>query len=466
MGHVDHGKTTLLDKIRKTQFAAREVGGISQHLTASQVSYQGKFITFIDTPGHEAFAAMRAHGGQAADLALLVVSAVEGVKPQTREALNHIRDGKLPLIVVLTKTDLPEADARRVKEELTKEGVLLEGFGGDIVCLEVSGVTGAGIEALLEMILLMAEMLELKADINAPFLGVIIESKLDPKKGPVALTVVRQGQLKIGQDILAGTVLGKVKSLVGSAGERRLVVGPGDSVEILGFHHVPGVGETISVSSERGADKAPSAVMLPVPAGNLVSAGHVISLIIRADSTGMVEAIREGLERFNKDKRRLNILYAGSGEVTSSDVLLAKADQALIIAFAVRAPEKILDLVKESKVLILEFEIIYKLMEKIEALILEQKAAENSLLKGQCEVLKIFTLASGDRVFGSKVLVGKIKVGDTVKVLRDEKLLASVKVKSLRVKTAKVSFVAAPTECGILLKTKEAVSVRDVFEVT
>lgn len=463
MGHVDHGKTTLLDKIRSTNVVAKEVGGISQRLTASTITFQNHQITFIDTPGHAAFVTMRSRGGQAADLALLVVSAVEGVKPQTLEALGLIRTSQLPLIVVLTKTDLPEADVLRVKEDLLKEGVLLEGLGGDIVCLEVSGITGAGIEPLLEMINLTADMLELKQDLTAPYSGIVIESRLDPKKGPVALAIGKQGILRIGQIVIAGGVSGKVKAMMDMRGERVLEASPSTPVEILGFNDVPGAGQSIqiaSLSSTTITSKPESNIVLPT------EGCRVLSLIVRADSEGVLEAIRESLLHLPAAAKRLSLLFLDTGDVTTSDVMLAHSAGALILAFAVKIPATVTDYARQNQVDIHSFEIIYELTQAIEKAMEKLAEVDENSGTGRAQILKIFTLPSGDRVLGAKIISGRIKVNDPIRVLREGVEIFSSKVKNLQIKEAKVSAVGNGAECGILLRGRNEIKADDILEVS
>lgn len=462
LGHVNHGKTTLLDKIRASQVAAKEPGGISQYLTASQVEFRGRTITFLDTPGHEAFVQMRARGGSVADLALLVVSAVEGVKAQTQEVLVQILTAKLPFMVVLTKVDLPEAEPRRVKEELSKNGVLLEGWGGHVVCLEVSGKTGAGLETLLEMIQLQADLLELKADLNKPFAGVVLEAHLDPKRGSVALVLGKEGVLTVGQVLQAGKVVGKVRALRGADNRSLSEVKPSQPVEILGFKEVPPVGETVSVGEDLSRLKE-KAVSRPRDA-SLAAASKVLPVVLRADRVGTLEALVQSLKALDVDGWRVNLLLSATGSVTASDVLLAKANRALLLAFAVSAPEDVAALARESAVTLHFYRVIYELADAVKRELADFAKVESLGHRSQGKIIKIFPLPSGDKVAGTQVARGRFHVGQILKLLRVGQEVTRLKVKTIKIKTEKVNSVAAGGECGLLFAEKALFQVGDLLE--
>lgn len=462
LGHIDHGKTTLLDKLRSTHAAAKEPGGISQYLTASQVDFRGRVITFLDTPGHEAFTQMRVRGGQAADLALLVVSAVEGVKAQTQEVLSGILSSRLPLMVVLTKIDLPGADPRRVKEELNKNGVLLEGWGGGVVCLEVSGKTGAGIDNLLEMILLQTDLLELRADVNKPFRGVVLESSLDPKRGPAALILGKEGTLRVGQTLLAGRAVGKVKALLDGAQHPLAEVFPSQPVEVLGFKEVLEVGETVSAAALLSAPEAVR--MRPRTAEISPAAGHVLNVVLRADCVGTLEVLARSLKALVVEGWRINLLSAATGEVSASDVLLAKANRSWLLSFNAVAPEAVSALASESAVVLRRYAVIYELLDAVKEELEKRAKTEDFGRRGRGEIIKIFTLPSGDKVAGTRVDTGRLKVGGVVKLFRKGAEITRLKIKTIKMKTEKITSVAAPNECGVLLAEKWPFQVGDFLE--
>ncbi|MCG2686031.1 translation initiation factor IF-2 [Candidatus Parcubacteria bacterium] len=425
MGHVDHGKTSLLDAIRETNVTAKEFGGITQHIGAYQVetSHKNK-ITFVDTPGHEAFTAMRARGGQVADIVILVVAADEGVKPQTIEAINHAKAAAVPMIVAINKMDLPNADVAKVKQQLAEAEVAVEGWGGEVVCVEVSAKKKQNLEALLEMIGLVAEMGELKGDPQARFEGVVIESQLDPKKGPVATILVRDGTLKIGDEILGGSVAGKVKAMTDDRGERLKTAGPSVPVEVLGFKEVPEAGSVLRVGvphSEVPEPKAePGVTLAKLREEPGAAEAKVLNLVIKSDTVGTLEAVRVSLLKLDTEDVRLKILHAATGDVSESDVLLASVGRGIVVAFNVQVPGAAKFLARTQQVQIRTYQIIYKLIEDVEKALLGVLEEEEEQVKGRAEVLKLFPLPSGDVVLGVQVTGGALRPGNRIAVWRDQ----------------------------------------------
>lgn len=465
MGHVDHGKTTLLDAIRKTKIALGEKGGITQQIGAYQVEFRGRKLTFIDTPGHEAFTAMRARGGQAADIIVLVVAADEGVKPQTKEALDHARAAGVPLVVAINKIDLPGIEVQKIKEQLAKAGVVVEDWGGKVVSVEVSAKKGTNIDNLLEMILLVAEMEELKGDLLAPLEGVVIESRLDSKKGPLATVIVRQGVLREGQKIFAGEVLGKVKALFDDEDKRVKKAVPSTPVEILGFKDVPLAGTLVLGVKPlvRGEDSRRGQRLIDFRRGGK-ERERALNLILKVNTQGALEALREALLRLESDEVQINFIHAATGEVTASDVLLAKSNLAIVVCFGVRAALPVLELAKESGVEIRRYEVIYELIKDVDLAIkglLEEEVGE---LGAKAEVLKLFPLPSGDVVLGCRVLSGKFRSGQKVKASRADGWTFKGKVKSLKIGKEKVSEVGAKDECGFLLRPSADFKPGDILE--
>lgn len=455
MGHVDHGKTSLLDAIRQTNVTAKEEGGITQHIGASQVTYQDQKITFIDTPGHEAFTEMRARGGQAADLVVLVVAADAGVKPQTREAISHIKAAQVPLVVALNKIDLPSAKPEKVKRELADAGVALEGYGGEVVSVEVSAKTKKGLDNLLEAILLIGEMAELSDTPEAPLSAVVIESRLDSRRGVVVNVVVKTGTLRVGEMITAGGVAGKVKALTDHRGQPVRQAFPADPAEILGFKEVLPVGSVVTrvgevpteevkprpaviekskaeVKAEAGETESAAAKpdeaaaiegqAVPVePAASV--AGSILKLVVKADTQGTLEALLASLGKLGDDEARLQIVHAGVGDVNDSDILLAIAAEAIVVAFNVKVPTRCQKLAADHRAIIRIYPVIYKLLEEIaEALegVLELKEEK---IKGRGEVIALFPLPSGDIIAGVNLFAGRMRVGDAVTVWENEEAL-------------------------------------------
>lgn len=420
MGHIDHGKTTLLDALRQTNVAAKEAGGITQHIGAYQVDHQGKKLTFIDTPGHAAFSKMRSRGAGVTDLVILVVDAVESVKPQTKECLEHIKAAKVPFLVAINKMDLPNAVPEIVKKDLADSGVLVEGYGGDIVCVPISAKTKKGLPELLEMVLLMAEMQKLTADPNGPLKAVVIESTLDPKRGPAATVIVKSGTLTVGRDVYTPETAGRVRNLLDWQHQPLPRALPGDPALILGFKQVPEVGSVVT-------DKEPEAVVKARTAFAEASAGETkkLKLLIKADVAGTLEAIVSNLGD------AVELVGQGIGNINESDVLLAQSTGARILAFRVKVSSQAESLAEKEAVLVKPYQLIHELLDDIQdqALKLLEPTIDEQVL-GEASILQAFTVKSG-QIAGSQVNSGKLSVGDQVHLMREDRLISSSRIKSI-----------------------------------
>lgn len=441
LGHIDHGKTTLLDAIRKTSLVAKEKGGITQHIGAYQIESGGRKITFIDTPGHEAFSAMRARGARVADVAVLVVDASEGVKPQTREAVAHAQTANVPIIVAINKIDLPSSDPKKVKEQLSKEGLVPEEWGGQTVFVEVSAKQGRGIPNLLEMITLVSDFLSLSGDPSHPFSGVVIEAS-STKAGPQVTVLVNEGVLKVGDKIFSSGDFGKVRSMRNVGGGIVPQAHPGDPVSVLGFSQLPKVGEVVWVG------KAPAPPVSFEPRNKVVFKGK-LNLILKADTRGTLEAVEAGVQKISPD---IKILYSGVGEVNDSDVLLAKNTGALILGFNTVVARTAKLLAEDSGVGVRTFSIIYELLEAAEKIFTGVEELEREKAHGEALVSKLFRLHSKDVVCGVRVLAGKIKFRDRVRVVREEELVGEGWVRGLRKQEKNVREAGQDEEAGILIK--------------
>ncbi len=464
MGHVDHGKTTLLDYIRKTNVAAQEVGQITQHIGAYQVEVDGHKITFIDTPGHEAFTALRARGAQVTDIAVLVVAADDGVMPQTVEAINHAKAAGVPIIVAINKMDLPGADPERVKRQLAEHGLIIEEWGGDVIALPISAKTGQGVQDLLEHIILVAEIAELKANPHRPAVGTIIEAELDPRRGPMATVIVQKGTLRVGDVVVAGETWGKVKAMFNEWGRQVREAGPSTPVKVMGLEEVPQAGDLLRAVKdeataratveerrrERQAARAAHAITLEELAGQ-IAAGEVkeLNVIVRADVQGSLDAIRAALERLSTDRTRIHVLHAATGNVTESDVLLAEASKAIILAFQVRADPAARREAEDKGVQIRHYRIIYELIQDMDKALqglLEPEMVE--VVEGRAEVRAVFRVRQG-RVAGCYVREGSIVRGAPCRVIRGGQVVHTSRIASLRRFQEDVREVAAGYECGV-----------------
>ena len=454
MGHVDHGKTSLLDRIRQTNLVARETGGITQSIGASQINFKGQKITFIDTPGHAAFDKMRARGGQAADLVILVVASDDGVMPQTLESINHIKEAHVPFLVAINKIDLPGVDIEKVKKQLVDNGVLLEGYGGDVVALPVSAKTGEGIEDLLEMIVLLAQMESLTGDPQGPLRGIVIESKKD-KSGSVGTVIVKNGTLKVGEQILAGEVWAKVKGMLDENKKRLATAGPGDAVEVLGFESLPPIGASV-IGVETSSQKKSVTTTLKAPPLT-DEEQKKLKIILRADCAGSLEALTGNLGQ------DVVLVAAGIGITTENDVLLAQLVKAKIFTFRVKTSPGVAKLAESEKVEIKNYNLIYQFLEDLKKETLSVSTAQNKeKILGKAEILAEF-LVEGKRIAGGRVLEGKFTQGDKIYLQRGGKSLGESQVVSLKKRSKKLIEAKAKEEFGVLLEPQLDFKVGDML---
>ena len=481
LGHVDHGKTTLLDTIRKSRVAEGEVGSITQHIGAYQVSYNDKQVTFLDTPGHEAFTAIRARGAQVTDIAVLVVAADDGVMPQTIEAVAHAKAAGVPIVVAINKMDKPDANPDFVKGQLAEQGLVLEEWGGDVITVPISAIRGDGIDDLLENILVVAEVADLKADPDRPAAGVVIEARLDRNRGPLATLVVQSGTLKVGDYVLAGTAYGRVRALANDLGKRIKDSGPSIPVEVMGFNPLPEAGDAFvavpdektakSVADERLREK--EIELSSVRALTLeevytrINAGEVkeLNLVLKADVQGSVEAVISSLEQLDDEKVKVRILHAGSGSITEGDVLLASASKAIVVGFATSTEPGVERLAEREGVEIRHYDIIYRLIEDVEKAlkgILETTYVE--AVQGHAEVRVIFPMGRRGKIAGCMVTDGRISRGALVRLLRDGEVIHVGSIASLRHFKEDVNEMTANFECGVGLAGYNDFEEGDVLE--
>lgn len=483
MGHVDHGKTSLLDAIRETNVIATEAGGITQHIGAYQVEHNNKKITFVDTPGHEAFTAMRARGAQVTDIAVLVVSAEDGVMPQTVEAINHAKAAGVPIIVAINKMDRPDANPDRVKQQLTEHNLVSEEWGGETICVPVSAKAKTGLGDLLENILLVAEVAELKANPDRSARGTVIEAELDKGRGPVATILVQNGTLHIGDGIVAGTAFGRVRAMMDDKGRRIKKAGPSTPVEVLGFHDVPLAGDAFYVVKDEKAmrqiiDKRVvrkrqeelKTTTTRVTLEDLfkhIKEGQVkeLHLVVKADVQGSVEAIRQSLERLSTDEVKVNIIHGGVGSITETDIMLASASNAIIIGFNVRPDVNARKAAENEKVDIRLYRVIYDAIDDIKAAmsgLLDPELRE--VILGRVEVRKIFKASKLGTIAGCYVTEGKITRDAGVRLIRDGIVIFEGKVDSLKRFKDDVKEVAQGYECGLTLENYQDIHEGDVVE--
>ncbi len=482
LGHVDHGKTSLLDSIKNTKVADGEAGGITQHIGAYQIESNGHPITFLDTPGHAAFTAIRARGARVTDIAVLVVAADDGIMPQTLEAINHAKAAEVPIVVAINKMDLPGADPERVKRQLSEQELLVEDWGGDIISVDVSAKTGAGIDNLLENLLLVAEIGELKANPNKPARGVVIEAKLDRKRGPSTTVLVQDGTLKIGDFIVAGGAYGRVKAMSNDQGKPIKSVLPGYPAEVLGFNNVPEAGDQLTVAaneregrsmaeangkSDTGTSGQGRALTLEEVV-NQVGTDEVkeLNLVIKADVQGSVEAVRGALERMVDEDATVRVLHSGSGAVTESDILLASASEAIVISFSIGAEPSAERLADRMGVEIRHYNIIYQLLDDIEkALHGMLDPVYTEIIVGRAEVREIFEGRRGTQIAGCRITEGRMVRNGDVRVVRDGAVVEDTTVSSLRHFREEVNEMNAGTECGIVLQGFNDFQEGDILEV-
>ncbi len=481
MGHVDHGKTSLLDAFRKTNVVQGEAGGITQKIGAYQISFNGEKITFLDTPGHAAFTSMRARGAEVTDIAILVVAADDGIMPQTIEAINHIKAANVPMIVAINKMDKPEANPERVKQQLAEQGILPEEWGGDAICVPISAKTGMGLDELKKMILLVAEMQDLKANPNKMATGTIIEAELDKNRGAVATVLVQNGTLKIGDSIMSGITYGKVKAMFDENGKAVKKAGPSTPVAVMGFNDVPNSGDAVyaveeslskHVISERinriKAERAKHTsgvsaddFMSRIHEGNLKS----LNIIIKADTQGSVEALKASLEAIRNDEVKVVCLHSAAGAISESDIALAQTTGAVLIAFNLKIPNKTLQMAENLKVQVIESKIIYEVVDQVTRLskgMMAKKYEEKYI--GSAEIRVVFKLSSAGKVAGSYVLDGKIQRNAIAKIKRGNEIIADTTIESLKIVKDEKSEVAKGFECGIKLKDNVDFQEGDILE--
>ena len=479
MGHVNHGKTRLLDAIRQTNVMDTEAGGITQHIGAYQVKVNEQKITFLDTPGHEAFTAMRAHGAQITDITILVVAADDGVMPQTLEAIDHARAAGVPIVVAINKIDKPNANPELVKQQLSDAGLLIEEWGGDTVCVPISAKEKIGITEVLENLLVVAEVEELRANPSGPATGVVIEAEMDKSRGPLATVLVNNGTLKLGDTVVVGTTWGRVRAMFNDIGKQVKKVGPATPVELLGLSSVPQVGDTLTtVTNERQVqvliEKRKSEMKEALPkAVNLnnlydqISTGQVkgLNVILKTDVQGSIEPIRSSLERLGPEEVQVRIIHNGTGNITESDVMLATASKGLIIGFGVITEEGARRLASAEGIDIRHYDVIYNLIDDVDKALkglLEPSYVE--VIEGRAEVRAIFPAGKRIQIAGAYVAEGKISRNASVRVRRGEEIVHESTVSSLRRFKDDVREVAAGYECGIGIKDLSEFQVGDILE--
>lgn len=481
MGHVDHGKTSLLDAIRKTQVAAGEAGGITQHIGAYMVETPKGRIAFLDTPGHEAFTAMRSRGAKVTDIVVLVVSAADGVQPQTLESISHSKAAKVPIIVAVNKMDLPDANADRIKQTLAGHELNPEEWGGDTIYVGVSAKTGKGVDSLLESILLQAEVLELKADFDAPMTGAVIESRLDKNRGALATILVQHGKLKAGDIVVSGTTFGKVRAMSNSLGQKLTEAPPSEPVEILGLPAVPNVGDDIFVVEDERKARELTAARIDKQKAQAVDAKPKMSLddflaagtgaekelrvIVKADVQGSSEALKDALMKLPQEKCKIKILHSATGGITESDVMLAHASKAVILGFNVRPDIKAQRLAEQDKIEVRTYTIIYDLLEDTKKILLGllDKVVREKVI-GRAEVRNVFTIPKVGTIAGSAIIDGKVTRGCHLRLLRENRVIYEGKMTSLRRFKEDVKEVASGYECGIGIENFSDLKLGDQFE--
>ena len=467
VGHVDHGKTSLLDAFRNANVAAGEAGGITQHVSSYEVkTASGEMITFLDTPGHETFTAMRARGAQMADIVVLVVAANDSIMPQTIEAINHIRAAKVPFIVAINKIDLPEANPERVKTDLLQQEVQVEEFGGDVQCVEISATKKIGLDKLEEAILLQAEMMELKADADMPAVAYVVEAKQEKGLGAVATVLMRQGTLKIGDVFVVGETFGRVRGLINSAGERVKSVRPGQPAVVLGLNAVPGAGDELRVMETEAQTRevAEYRIQKAKDKANAVKRSSleelfakrdetkklILPIILRADVQGSVEAISDMIKDINTDKVGVEILSSGVGQITEGDIRLATASGAVIIAFNVRADSVVRDMARNNGVDIRYHSVVYRITDEIKEILSGKLAPEKrETFIGYADVIALFTVGKGTRVAGCRMTEGTVKKDAFVRLLRNNVVIYDGKIGQLRREKNEVKEVSGGVEFGM-----------------
>lgn len=473
LGHVDHGKTTLLDTIRKASVAAGEAGGITQHISAYQAKKHKQLITFIDTPGHEAFAAMRKRGLSIADIAILVVAADDGVRPQTKEVIEYLKEHKLPVIVAINKIDKPEAKPERVKQELAEHGILFEEWGGEVMCTEISAKSNINIDKLLDNILLLSEVEDFRADQKRDGFAVILESHLDPQKGPVATALVRTGTLKVGQDVVAGGAFGRIRRIEDWSGKNLLQAGPSMPATLYGFNTAPQTNDVVQVVNSKGLARLRSKEALikdsaKSKVGKIQSDDEKemkkLCIVLKADVQGSLEAIEQILATIKNDEVALEIIDSGVGNITESDVRSAGNAHALLIGFSTEPTSVAKRLAETSKVEIVTYNIIYKLVDalkdRLAALLPPEIVRTDS---GRLSVLAIFKTGKHDMIVGGRVSEGKLLRGSLIEVKRDDEIVGSGKMQNLQQNKQNADEVGQGNECGVVFEGNVKIAVGDTL---
>ena len=465
LGHIDHGKTSLLMAIKDFRVLGKESGGITQHVGAYQIEYNGQKITFIDTPGHESFSAIRSRGAKAADIGILVIDACEGIKKQTKEAIKHIKESGITPIIALNKIDKENANPEKVKQELLREDMWVESLGGKIPSVEISAKTKQGIDSLLEIILLVAEIENLETDINKEGEAVVIESRLDSKKGPTATAIITQGIIERGDYIATNSVTGKVKTFEDFNGKNVLKAFPGDPVNISGFSEAPSVGEIVKVYSsfeESNKNIRPKELLIKNP--SIKEGDKVIHLVIKADVIGSLEGILEILKTIPQDKVKINILKAEVGDINEKDVKLAKNSEAPLISFRVKTDKIAESIIQNTKIDVYNFDIIYDLAKTIRELMdIILVAQKERIDVGEVDVLAIFRTEKEKQIVGGRVVFGQVEKGLKVEIFRNNEKIGEGKVMGLETSKKKVDVVYKENEAGILYQGKVRIEEGDLL---
>ncbi|MGK2851965.1 MAG: translation initiation factor IF-2 [Candidatus Limnocylindrales bacterium] len=481
MGHVDHGKTSLLDALRSTDVAAGERGGITQHIGASEIVHDGKKVVFLDTPGHEAFTAMRARGARVTDIAIIVVAADDGVMPQTLEAIAHAKAAKVPIIIALNKIDKPDADPTRVKTELTEAGIVIEEYGGEVPLVPVSAKSRQGLDELIEMVLLVADLQELTANPDREAIGTIVEAQMDKSRGAIATALVQTGTLKVGDIIVVGETFGRVRALENDRGKRVKVAGPASAVVILGLSEVPAAGDILRVVADEKAARAmveQRTAALAAKAGDAsgratledlyrqIQAGQAkeLRIILKADVSGSLGAITHALDQLDQDEVRVNVLHEAAGDITDNDIMLATASNAIVVGFSTRITETARRAADAEGVDVRLYDIIYKLTDDIDAALkglLEPEIVE--IVEGRAEVRQVIKVGKSTQIAGSYVTDGRIVRGGA-RIWRSGKVIATDRIESLRRFRDDVREVQTNYECGIGLANFHDLVEGDIIE--
>lgn len=475
LGHVDHGKTTLLDTIRKTSVASKEFGGITQRISAYQVKKKGQLITFVDTPGHKAFSAMRERGVSLADIAILVVAADDGVRPQTKEVIHYLLDKKIPTVVAINKIDKPQANVQKVKQELAENGILLEDWGGQVLSSKISAKQNIGIDGLLDNILLVNEMENFKADYARDPLGIVLESHLDPQKGPIATILVRTGTLKVGQDIMAGDDFGRVRRMENFRGLRISQAGPSTPISIIGFHSAPDTNDILQLATQKNRVKSHLNRFKNISSPETFSSQKImksisdknikkLNIILKADVQGSLEAIQQILNEIKSKEVALDYIDTAIGNITESDVRLASSSEAIIYGFNIQATPVAKRMAQNSQVEIKNYQVIYELIDDL-------KNKLTSLLPpviertdfGKLKVLAIFKTGKGDMIVGGKILSGKIVNQSLIEIVRNNNIVGRGKLENLQENKVNVDESLAGKECGITFLGDTKIKVGDIL---